>query len=163
MTLFAETMAAELEGLHAEQVRVRTIGDLSPLPAKTRATFLRAIERTERNAGMTLVIAVNYGSRAEIVRAAQVLAARAAAGWQIPEDSKGFEAAFSEQLDTAGIPDPDLLIRTSGEYRLSNFLLFQIAYSELYITPTLWPDFDRYELLRAIRAFQERERRFGGV
>jgi undecaprenyl diphosphate synthase len=163
MTLFAETMAAEIEGLHAEQVRVRTIGDLSPLPAKTRATFLRAIERTERNAGMTLVIAVNYGSRAEIVRAAQVLAARAAAGWQVPEDLEGFEAAFSEQLDTAGIPDPDLLIRTSGEYRLSNFLLFQIAYSELYVTSTLWPDFDRYELLRAIRAFQERKRRFGGV
>jgi undecaprenyl diphosphate synthase len=164
MTLFASTMAAELEGLHAEQVRIRTIGDLSPLPAKTRAVFEDAVRRTCHNAGMTLVIAVNYGSQLEIVRAAQTIARKALAG---ALDGAAIDAldpaAFSAFLETAGIPDPDLLIRTSGEYRLSNFLLFQSAYSELYVTPTLWPDFDRHELLRAIYAFQGRRRRFGGV
>ncbi|MDR1014254.1 MAG: isoprenyl transferase [Coriobacteriales bacterium] len=164
MSLFAKTMAAELEGLHAEQVRIRTIGDLSPLPAKTRDTFRDAAQRTAANTGMTLVIAVNYGSQLEIVAAARRIAHEAAAG---DLDAAALEAldpaTFEGYLETTGIPDPDLLIRTSGEYRLSNFLLFQIAYSELYVTPVLWPDFDKYELLRAILAFQGRQRRFGGV
>jgi undecaprenyl diphosphate synthase len=164
MDLFASTMAAELDALHAEQVRVRMIGDLSTLPAKTRTTFESAVERTKANTGMTLVIAVNYGSRREIVSAVQTIARSALAGGL---DSSAIEAltpeTFAEYLDTAGIPDPDLLIRTSGEHRLSNFLLFQIAYSELYLTPVLWPDFDAHELLRAVLAFQERKRRFGGV
>jgi undecaprenyl diphosphate synthase len=164
MSLFASTMAAELEGLHAERVRIRTIGDLSPLPARTRKAFEDAIKRTSDNAGMTLIIAMNYGSRLEITAAAQRIVRRALAGELdlaatdalTPED-------FATYLETADIPDPDLLIRTSGEFRVSNFLLFQIAYSELYLTPTFWPDFDKYELLRAICAFQKRERRFGGV
>jgi undecaprenyl diphosphate synthase len=164
MTLFANTMAAELEGMHEEQVRIRTIGDLSPLPEKTRTTFENAVARTANNKGMTLIIAVNYGSRFEIVSAAQSIAHKALAG---KLDATAIDELtaddFGQYLDTAGIPDPDLLIRTSGEYRLSNFLLYQIAYSELYITATLWPDFDKYELLRAIIAFQQRKRRFGGV
>ncbi|MDR2492852.1 MAG: isoprenyl transferase [Coriobacteriales bacterium] len=163
MALFAKTMAAELEAMHEKGVRVLVIGDMRPLPVRTRETFERAIDRTAENTGMTLVVALNYGSRTEIVRAAQTLAARAAAGWQVPEDLQEFEAVFAGELDTAGIPDPDLLIRTSGECRVSNFLLYQIAYSELYVTPTLWPDFDRFELLRAIIDYQRRERRFGGA
>jgi len=164
MTLFANTMAEELDGLHREQVRIKTIGDLTFLPDKTRKVFERASEFTQNNKGMTLVIAVNYGSRLEIVSAAKKLARRALDG-QLDEaaiDELNPES-FSEYLETAGFPDPDLLIRTSGEYRLSNFLLYQIAYSELYITPVLWPDFDKYELLRAILTFQARQRRFGGV
>jgi undecaprenyl diphosphate synthase len=164
MALFAYTLAAELDGLHEEHVRVRVIGDLVPLPADTRATFEAAIEHTKHNTGMTLVIAVNYGSRLEIVSAAQQVACKALRG---ELDEAALDAldptAFAKYLQTAGIPDPDLLIRTSGEYRLSNFLLFQIAYSELYTTPVLWPDFDKHELLRAILAFQDRKRRFGGV
>jgi len=164
MTLFANTMAAELEGLHEEQVRIKTIGDLSALPDKTRNTFERAAEFTSENTGMTLVIAVNYGSRLEIVSAAQRIARQALSG-ELHE--KAIDAldteSFAKFLETAGIPDPELVIRTSGEYRLSNFLLYQMAYSEFYVTPTLWPDFDKFELLRAILAFQKRERRFGGV
>jgi undecaprenyl diphosphate synthase len=166
MNLFAKTMAAELQSLHAEGVRIRIIGDMKPLPSRTRETFLDAIRQTEHNAGMTLIIALNYGSRREIIGAAQTLALHAAAGRYTVEELESpefCEARFVEQLDTAAIPDPDLLIRTSGEFRLSNFLLFQVAYSELYITQTLWPDFDRYELLRAVLAYQGRERRFGGA
>ncbi|MDR2714988.1 MAG: isoprenyl transferase [Coriobacteriales bacterium] len=164
MTLFAKTMAAELEGMHEENVRIRTIGDLSELPAKTRETFERAQKQTANNTGMTLIIAVNYGSRVEIVEAARSLAHEALAGNLDEAALAAFdEEAFAERLDTAGIPDPDLLIRTSGEYRISNFLLYQIAYSELYVTETLWPDFDRYELLCALLSYQQRNRRFGGV
>jgi undecaprenyl diphosphate synthase len=164
MALFARTLADELEGLHQEQVRVRTIGDLSSLPAETRATFESAIEYTKDNAGMTLIIAVNYGSQFEIVSAAKRIARQAMRG---ELDEASLDAldpqAFGTYLETADFPDPDLLVRTSGEHRLSNFLLFQIAYSELYITPVLWPDFDKHELLRAVLAFQGRKRRFGGT
>ncbi|MDR3036793.1 MAG: isoprenyl transferase [Coriobacteriales bacterium] len=164
MALFARTMAAELEGMHAKGVRVRTIGELAALPSTTRQTFEDAVERTKDNDGMTLVIAVNYGARQEILQAARAIAKRAASGELSPADVDALDSEdFGAYLDTAGIPDPDLLIRTSGECRLSNFLLFQIAYSELYITNTLWPDFDRAELLRAILDYQRRERRFGGV
>jgi len=164
MSLFANTLAEELDGLHEEHVRIRTIGDLSALPDKTRQTFENAAVFTQNNTGMTLVIAVNYGSRLEIVNAAQKIARLALSGELdealidalTPED-------FSDYLDTAGLPDPDLVIRTSGENRLSNFLLYQIAYSELYITPVLWPDFDKYELLRAVLDYQRRQRRFGGI
>jgi undecaprenyl diphosphate synthase len=166
MALFARTMEAELDGMHAEGVRIRIIGDIQGLPARTRDTFTNAVERTGQNCGMSLVIAVNYGARREILRAAQMLASRAAEGLYAPEQlgSEEFiEAAFTSLLDTAQMPDPDLLIRTSGESRLSNFLLYQSAYSELYVTPVLWPDFDRFELLRAILDYQRRERRFGAV
>jgi undecaprenyl diphosphate synthase len=164
MDLFAKTMAAEIDGMHEEQVRIRVIGDMTPLPPKTRQTFEDAIVKTRDNAGMTLIIAVNYGSRQEITEAAQAIARQAAAG-QL--DAAAIDALtpadFAGYLQTADFPDPDLLIRTSGELRLSNFLLYQLAYSELYITDVLWPDFDKYELLRAILAYQKRNRRFGGV
>ena len=161
MVLFAKTMLAELKGLDEEHVRVRFLGDMASLPKATREAFQEATERTAANTGMTLALAVNYGGRAEILDATRKLAQQAKDGLLDPA-SIGFDD-ISANLYTAGMPDPDLLIRSSGECRISNFLLWQIAYSEMYITPTLWPDFDRYELLRAILDFQHRNRRFGGV
>ena len=164
MDLFAKTMLAEVDGLHAENVRVRTIGDVSMLPQETRDAFAEAWEKTRNNTGMTLLVAVNYGSRQEMLRATQrcidVAVARAMAG-DAPHELT--EEEFGRGLYTADCPDPDLVIRTSGEMRLSNFLLWQVAYSEFYVTDTLWPDFDRYEFLRALLSFQERNRRFGAV
>jgi len=164
MELFASTMAAELEGMHEEGVRIRVIGDMSKLPKRTRETFENAISRTRDNLGMTLIIAVNYGSRFEIVKAAREIAQKALQGDLTNQQLEELdENGFAEYLETSGIPDPDLLIRTSGEYRLSNFLLYQIAYSELFVTPVLWPDFDRFELCRALLEYQRRNRRFGKV
>ena len=164
MDLFAKTMLAEVDGLHAENVRVRTIGDISMLPQETRDAFAEAWEKTRNNTGMTLLVAVNYGSRQEILRATQrcidVAVARAMAG-DAPHELT--EEEFERGLYTADCPDPDLVIRPSGEMRLSTFLLSQVAYSEFYVTDTLWPDFDRYEFLRALLSFQERNRRFGAV
>ncbi len=157
------TMLAEVDGLDEEGVRVMTIGDMSVLPADTRAAFEAAWEQTRDNDGMTLVVAVNYGSRSEIVRAAKLLAAEAADAASAFDIQDIDEDALARRLYTADIPDPDVIIRTSGEMRLSNFLLWQAAYAELVCTDTLWPDFDRYELLRCILAFQGRSRRFGGV
>lgn len=154
MELFAKTMLAEVDGLHEEHVRVKTIGDLSRLPADTRNAFDEAWEKTRGNDGMTLVVAVNYGSRQEILHAVRTLAE---SGAEVNEQS------FSDALYTAGMPDPELLIRTSGEMRVSNFLLWQLAYTEFYCTDVLWPDFDRYEFLRALLAYQSRDRRFGAV
>jgi undecaprenyl diphosphate synthase len=164
MDLFAKTMLAEVDGLHEEHVRVMTIGDTSALPPKTRQAFADAWEKTRNNTGMTLVVSVNYGGRAEILRAANDIAREAAVKQAegapfVPVD----EAAFARHLDTADIPDPDLVIRTSGEMRISNFLLWQIAYSEFYVTDVLWPDFNRYDFLRALLDFQGRTRRFGVV
>lgn len=193
MELFAKTMLAEVDGLHEEHVRVRTIGDLSALPQETRDAFDAAWDKTKDNDGMTLVVAVNYGSRQEILRATQrcmqeaVNAAVDAAAQAATDATRAtaagdatYEAAqaaarvaievplpteadFERGLYTAGIPDPDLLIRTSGEMRVSNFLLWQIAYTEFYCSDVLWPDFDRYEFLRALLDFQQRDRRFGAV
>ena len=160
MELFAKTMLAEVDGLHEEHVRVKTIGDLSKLPADTRDAFDEAWEKTRGNDGMTLVVAVNYGSRQEILRAVGSIAARAAETGEVPVIDEG---SFSDELYTAGMPDPELLIRTSGELRVSNFLLWQLAYTEFYCTDVLWPDFDRYEFLRALLAYQGRDRRFGAV
>ena len=164
MSLFAKTMLAEVDGLLAENVRIMTIGDDSGLPDKTRAAFAEAWEKTRANTGMTLIIAVNYGGRQEILDAVNSLMAedraRAVVGgapFQVDEE------LFASHLYTSTIPDPDLVIRTSGEVRISNFLLWQIAYSEIYSTEVLWPDFDRYELLRALLDYQGRNRRFGGV
>lgn len=160
MELFAKTMLAEVDGLHEEQVRVRTVGDLSPLPADTRAAFEEAWEKTCNNTGMTLNVAVNYGSRDEILHAVSSVAQDAVAAGSVPELTEDY---FASKLYTADQPDPELLIRTSGELRISNFLLWQIAYSEIYVTDVLWPDFNRYELLRAFLSYQARDRRFGGV
>lgn len=161
MHLFATTLVNELPLFHQENVRLRFLGDLEALPEKTRLVFQRGLDETAAHTGMVFALAVNYGSRAEIARAARQLAREVAAGELEPGGID--EDALSERLYTAGLPDPDLLIRTSGELRLSNYLLWQLAYTEFYVTDTLWPDFDRWEYLRAVVAYQGRSRRFGGV
>ena len=161
MRLFAETLLKELPLFHQENVKLRFFGDLEALPEKTRKTFQRGLDETTQNTGMTFALAVNYGSRAELTRAAVLLAHQIAEG-AVSADSVT-PADFEKNLYTAGLPDPDLLIRTSGELRLSNYLLWQLAYSELYVTQTYWPDFSKWDFLRAIKDYQGRERRFGGV
>lgn len=166
MELFAKTMLAEVNELHKEGVRVMTIGDDSMLPERTRNAFKKAWELTRDNTGMTLLVAVNYGGRQEILHAVEQLVAEDRSRIAAGEDPLPVTAdALAARLYTAAAdaPDPDLVIRTSGEVRVSNFLLWQIAYSEIYCTDVLWPDFDRYEFLRALIDFQGRNRRFGGV
>lgn len=161
MRLFAETLLKELPLFHQENVKLRFFGDLEALPEKTRKTFQRGLDETAQNTGMMFALAVNYGSRAELTRAAVLLANQIAEG-TVSADSVT-PADFEKNLYTAGLSDPDLLIRTSGELRLSNYLLWQLAYSELYVTQTYWPDFSKWDFLRAIKDYQGRERRFGGV
>lgn len=160
MNLFAKTMLAEVDGLHEEHVRVMTIGDISRLPNETRDAFDDAWNKTKDNDGMTLLVAVNYGSRQEILHAVQKIVEEVQETGVVPQID---EALFERGLYTAGIPDPELLIRTSGEMRISNFLLWQLAYTEIYVTDVLWPDFNRYEFLRALLDYQRRDRRFGAV
>jgi len=164
MDLFAKTMLAEVDELDKENVRVMTIGHTEALPKKTREAFAKAWEQTKGNTGMTLVVAVNYGGRKELLDGAlsyaQAYSEAQAAGNPVPELT---EELFSSYLYTANIPDPELLIRTSGEMRISNFLLWQIAYTEIVVSPVFWPDFNRYEFLRALLEFQGRDRRFGAV
>ena len=142
-------------------VRVKMIGDRYRFAQDIIDGINTLEEKTRDNTGLTFVIAVNYGSRDEIRRAVQKMLTDCRDGKLSPEEVD--EAKITSYLDTAGIPDPDLMIRTSGELRLSNYLLWQLAYAELYVTDTLWPDFDREELIRAIEAYNKRERRFGGV
>ncbi|HAE81255.1 MAG: isoprenyl transferase [Clostridium sp.] len=142
-------------------VRVKMIGDRYRFAQDIIDGINTLEEKTRDNTGLTFVIAVNYGSRDEIRRAVQKMLTDCRDGKLSPEEVD--EAKITSYLDTAGIPDPDLMIRTSGELRLSNYLLWQLAYSELYVTDTLWPDFNREELIRAIEAYNKRERRFGGV
>ena len=142
-------------------VRVKMIGDRYRFAQDIIDGINTLEEKTRDNTGLTFVIAVNYGSRDEIRRAVQKMLTDCRDGKLSPEEVD--EAKIASYLDTAGIPDPDLMIRTSGELRLSNYLLWQLAYAELYVTDTLWPDFDREELIRAIEAYNKRERRFGGV
>ena len=160
MNLFAKTMLAEVDGLHEEHVRVMTIGNLSRLPKETRDAFDDAWNKTKYNDGMTLLVAVNYGSRQEILHAVQQIVDEVQETGVAPQVD---ETLFERGLYTADIPDPELLIRTSGEMRISNFLLWQLAYTEIYVTDVLWPDFNRYEFLRALLDYQGRDRRFGAV
>ncbi len=161
MHLFATTLLKELPLFHQENVRLRFLGDLSQLPDETRSVFQEGLDETADHDGMTFALAVNYGARKEIVKACREISELVKRGELDPADID--EGLFSSHLYTAGLPDPDLLIRTSGELRLSNYLLWQLAYTEFYVTDTLWPDFDRWEFLRAVRSFQGRNRRFGGV
>lgn len=161
MHLFATTLVKELPLFHQENVRLVFLGDLTALPEATYRVFQQGLDETADHTGMTFALAVNYGSRAEIARAARQIAREAAAGELSPDDVD--EAAVAGRLYTAGMPDPDLLIRTSGEMRLSNYLLWQLAYTEFYVTDTYWPDFSRWDYLRAVVAYQSRSRRFGGV
>jgi undecaprenyl diphosphate synthase len=150
----------ELDSLAKEGVKLRLIGDYRAFGPDLSKRLERAMDRLEGNSRLTLVVALNYGSRAEIAEAARQLAAKAIAG-KIEADAID-ETAFGEELQTHGLPELDLLIRTSGEVRLSNFLLWQAAYAELMFTPTLWPDFGEAEFVEAINQFAARERRFGG-
>ncbi len=161
MHLFATTLLKELPLFHQENVRLRFFGDIEALPAQTRNVFEEGLDETADHTGMTFALAVNYGARAELTRAARLIAQDVAAGIVQPQDVD--QALVESHLYTAGLPDPELLIRTSGEQRLSNYLLWQLAYTEFYVTPVMWPDFSRWDMLRAIRSFQGRHRRFGGV
>jgi undecaprenyl diphosphate synthase len=160
MGLLRLYIKAELGALHREGVRLVIIGDHRAFPADLVKMIDKAVETTAANTRITLAIALNYGARAELVKAARDLAAKAAAGALDPEAID--DAAIDSALDTAGLPPLDLLIRTSGEHRLSNFLLWQAAYAELLFVDTLWPDFDGDQLRRALADYSRRERRFGG-
>jgi undecaprenyl diphosphate synthase len=151
----------DLADLHKSNVEIRIIGERSRLKPDLLKLLQNAEDLTRGNSAMTLVIAFNYGSRDEIIRAAVRIAADVSEGRLSPEDIGA--AAFAARLDTAGMPDPDLVIRTSGEQRLSNFLLWQAAYAEFVFMPCLWPDFGREQLIEALSVFGSRERRFGGV
>ena len=161
MDLLVEMVRREIRDLHKNNVRLHSIGDLSKLPPKTRNALISGIEETKNNSGLNLVLAVSYGGRAEILRAAQQFA-RDALGRPAVIDTLD-EAAFSRYLFTSEFPDPDLIIRTGGEMRISNFLLWQSAYSEFYVTDILWPDFDKNGLVAAIEDFNKRDRRYGKV
>jgi undecaprenyl diphosphate synthase len=161
MTLFERVLQRELGALEQEQVRIRFLGDLAPLPTRLQELIAEATARTAPNTGIHFNVCTNYGGRAELVRAARLLAQRVARGELDPDQID--ETSFAAELHTAGEADPDLLIRTSGEQRISNFLLWQLAYAELHITEVLWPDFDEAALLAALLDYQGRQRRFGGV
>ncbi len=147
--------------LDRQNVRLLAIGQLDRLPAKTRALVERIQARTANHTAMTLVLALSYGGREEIVEAAKSLATDAVAGKILPSDIDG--ELFASRLQTAGIPDPDLLVRTSGEMRVSNFLLWQISYAEIVIVKKFWPDFRQGDLFEAAREYQRRHRRFGAL
>jgi undecaprenyl diphosphate synthase len=161
MSLFVEVLQAELRGMEERGVRLKLIGRDYDLPSSTREAFLKAEERTKDNTGMTLVVALNYGGRSELSDATRAIAREVAEGRLSPDAVD--EQTVASHLYTAGIPDPDLVIRTSGEQRISNFLLWQIAYAELWVTSVLWPDFDRGDVLRAVTDFGKRARRYGGA
>jgi undecaprenyl diphosphate synthase len=161
MRLLSNTTRAELNDLIKNNVRLIATGRIDGLPAERRQVLKQAIRKTSQNDGLTLNLALNYGGRTEILDAVREIVKDVASG---KVSSRAIsERLFEEYLYTAGIPDPDLLIRTSGEYRLSNFLIWQTSYTEMYVTETLWPDFEQAEFLTAIEDYLRRERRFGGV
>ena len=159
MALLVDTIAKETPTLMNNNVRLQTIGDINRLPEGTKQKFLGCIEETSKNTGLTMVIALSYSARWEIIEAVREAVRLTQAGQLRPEDVT--EQMVSSLMTTREMPDPDLLIRTSGEYRISNFLLWQLAYSELYFTDCPWPEFTDEELYKAIVDYQKRERRFG--
>jgi undecaprenyl diphosphate synthase len=161
MTLFERVLRQELKEMMKEDVCIRFVGNLDALPNSLQLEIERAMNETQHNKGIRFSIATNYGGRQEIIQACRAIATQVQQGLITPEQIN--ETLFEQHLYTAGGCDPDLLIRTSGEMRISNFLLWQVAYAELYVTNTLWPDFDRTEFHRALSAFQQRDRRFGKV
>lgn len=161
MTLFEKVLRQELQEMLAEDVQIRFVGNLSSLPRSLQAEIQNSMNRTQQNKGIKFTVATNYGGRQEIVHACQAIASQVEKGLLKPEEIN--ESLFEKYLYTAGICHPDLLIRTSGEMRISNFLLWQMAYSEIYVTETFWPDFNRQEFHRALYAYQKRERRFGKI
>ncbi len=161
MTLFQRVLRQELREMLEENVQIKFVGNLQALPRSLQEEISRSMEETKDNRAIRFTVATNYGGRQEILQACRAIADKVKQGLLQPDEID--EATFERHLYTAGICDPDLLIRTSGEMRLSNFLLWQMAYAEIYITETLWPDFDRAEFYRALSAYQQRERRFGKV
>ncbi|MBN3880719.1 MULTISPECIES: isoprenyl transferase [unclassified Nostoc] len=161
MTLFQRVLRQELREMVEENVQIKFVGNLQDLPRSLQQEISRSMEATKNNRGIRFSVATNYGGRQEILQACQAIAKQVQQGLLQPDEIN--EQVFESHLYTAGITDPDLLIRTSGEMRLSNFLLWQMAYGEIYITDALWPDFDRAEFHRALCAYQQRERRFGKV
>lgn len=159
MELLISTINKEIKKLMESNVRLNTIGDMDMLPEKCRAELVNAMNKTAANTGLVLTLALSYSSRREIVHAAKALAQKVEQGLLKADDID--ETVFAQHLYTADMPDPELLIRTSGEYRISNYLLWQIAYAELYFTDKLWPDFRKDDLYEAILNYQNRERRFG--
>jgi undecaprenyl diphosphate synthase len=159
MELLVNTLKQEIGTLNENQVKLKTIGDTTHLPSNCQENLQWAIDQTSNNGGLTLVLALSYSGRWEIIQAVKQIAKEVKDGKIDPTAIN--ESFFENYLKTSGIPDPELLIRTSGELRVSNFLLWQIAYTELFITPTLWPDFRKEHLYEAICAYQQRERRFG--
>jgi undecaprenyl diphosphate synthase len=159
MELLVHTIHAETKTLNENNIRLETIGDINSLPEACRKELEEAKQNTAKNNRMTLILALSYSSRWEIVEATKKIAQDVASGKMKTENLNA--EIFSKYLNTSAYPDPELLIRTSGEQRISNFLLWQIAYSEFYFTETLWPDFDKEEFYKAILDYQQRERRFG--
>jgi len=159
MSLLVNAIVHETGNLNEKNVKMLAIGGISSLPADVQQKLAEAVESTSKNTGLNLVLALSYSGRWEILEAVKKIVRKAANG-EITENQIN-ECEFATHLSTSGIPDPELLIRTSGEYRISNFLLWQIAYSEFYFTPILWPDFRKENLFEAIVDFQHRERRFG--
>jgi undecaprenyl diphosphate synthase len=159
MGLLREYLKKEIDELNRQNIRLGVIGRIAELPKPVLKDLENALARTRQNTGLRLTLALNYGARAEMVDAARALVERVKHNGALEVD----EATLSALLYTRGVPDPDLLIRTSGELRLSNFLLWQVAYSEIWVTETLWPDFTQQDLFQAIIDFQKRERRYGGL
>lgn len=159
MELFISALQREINKLHKTQVRLRVIGDRSAFPTKLQELIVHAEELTRNNTGLTLVIAANYGGRWDIVKTAKHLAWQVEQGHLRSEDIT--ESLFASQMSLADLPEPDLFIRTGGEKRVSNFLLWQLAYTEMYFTDTLWPDFNKEQFMQALESFASRQRRFG--
>jgi undecaprenyl diphosphate synthase len=161
MRLLRRFIKAELPEMLQNQIRLHVLGRIDQLPSDVQQALRQAISATQANTALQLNLALSYGGRDEIARAARALAAEVQSGTLRLEDIT--EEGLAARLDTRGIPDPDLLIRTGGDMRISNFLLWQLAYTEIFITPTLWPDFGREQFLEILGEFQTRERRFGRV
>jgi len=161
INLFGKVLSKEIDEIHAESIKIKFIGDLSPFPETLKLILQSAESRTQNNQDFILNVCVNYGGRQEIVKVAKEIALKSFNG-EI-KASEVNEELFNSELLTKGVKDPELLIRTSGEKRISNFLLWQLAYSEIYITDVLWPDFNEVEFLKAIIDYQSRNRRFGGI
>ncbi len=159
MKIFVQKINEELPSLHKNQVHLRVIGDLSLLPTKTREKLDFATKSTQNNPGIQLILAISYGSRQEIVQTCKIIAKKIKQNEMLISDIN--EDSFAQHLNTADTPDPELLIRAGGLHRLSNYLLWQIAYSEIYVTPTLWPDFNEKDFDKAISFYQNTERKFG--
>ena len=161
MSLFERMLQKELKEMEEEEVCINFIGDLTPLPQSLQQEMLRSMERTKHNRGVFFNVAINYGSRHEMINACKAIAQKVQQG-KLSADAID-EDTIAQHLYTSASSDPDLLIRTSGEMRLSNFMLWQLAYTEIYVTDTLWPDFDSEQFDRAIESYQQRDRRFGKV